>query len=232
MKKARQYCLYELRIDSDLEWLHFPMPETKLKRLERSIKKDGVMKPLVIWRDRIVDGYKRYRICRRYDIPFPVREVRFESRNEVMEWICDRNLIRYDLTEEYRRYDTGKKYMLECDSMMNAIENTEFTGKPRYKSHIAEQLSDALSVPKSTLIKYGQYANAIDMIRKTQPEFSDMIISGQLRVSIENVIEISKLTPDDLRTYYSIFRRKPRTHITIYDIRHELYWTRYQLAVM
>ena len=226
MRTERRYILYELNIDPEYEWLHIPMSEAKRSRLEADIGKNGVLKPLVVWRGYVVDGHKRYEICRRHGLVIPIRNISFDCSYDAMIWICGKNLLRFDLTEEYRKYNIGKMYLLKRDRARDQITGTVSSRYPKNNYPIAWQMGGELKMSHSTVLKYSQYAEAIDMIRKLQPDICKKILNGQIRVSHENVLEISKLSPEDLMILKKSFCEEDRTHFTISEIRHELHWNR------
>jgi hypothetical protein len=74
---------------------------------------DSCRDPLVVWcyqvhdvdRGRhidlriLIDGHNRYEICTRLDIPFDVKEIDFDSRDEAKLWIVQNQLGRRNLTD-------------------------------------------------------------------------------------------------------------------------------------
>ncbi len=64
---------HQLKTDPDFLRLCSQISETEYQLLAESIRSDGCENPIFVWRDIILDGHKRYRICSDNDIPFEVR---------------------------------------------------------------------------------------------------------------------------------------------------------------
>lgn len=62
------------------------------------------MDPIVVWKgyDIIVDGHHRYEICKRLQIPYGIREVEFEDREAVKQWMLEHQLVRRNLNNFQR----------------------------------------------------------------------------------------------------------------------------------
>ncbi len=230
-----RYALHELKIDESFERLHVFMPEVKRKRLEQNIHQRGVSKPIITWHGFIVDGHKRYEIYHRRGILFPIRNIDSWSRYDVMEWLCDKNLKRFDLTDEYRKYFIGKKYLIQIEKSNSLAAEDSPAGKDPKPLHnrylIAREMGEIHNVSHSTVLKYSQYAEAIDAIYEREPAVVGSILTGQVRVSIENVIEISRLSNDDLSILKDCFRDKNRDRVIMSEIWHELQWNRVHPSV-
>lgn len=152
-----RYALYELKTDSEFQRLHIPMTNEKLKRLEYNINQRGVTKPIVTWNGFIVDGHKRYGIYHRRKMPFAVRSVDSWSRYAVLDWLCESNLKRFDLTDEYRKYFIGRKFLIQMDNSDNHLGggvSGSFNPKPHNKYVIAQDLGMEFKISRNTVVKY------------------------------------------------------------------------------
>lgn len=209
-ESEHQSAMYELNIDEEFQRLHIPMVEKKFKRLEQNIYQRGATKPILIWNGYIVDGHKRYDIFHRRNIPFRVHIVDFSSRNEIMDWLCDKNLLRQDLTDEYRKYFIGKKlliqYALIKDTDSETLhDNVSQSTTPQNKYLLALQIGQTFSLSYVTVLKYAHYAQAIDSIYRWEPGIAEQILTASVKVSHDNVLLISQLPPDNLKKLRSGF---------------------------
>ena len=67
-----------------------------------------------IWGNTLVDGHNRYEIVQEHpEISFSTMPLPFESREEVLAWICKNQLGRRNLTPEQKYYLMGKQYEAE-----------------------------------------------------------------------------------------------------------------------
>ena len=73
---------------------HSPIEQ---KALTTSVLKHGCLIPLVIWKDMLIDGHERLKICKEHGIPFETTEVRFEDDSEAITWILKHQLATRNL---------------------------------------------------------------------------------------------------------------------------------------
>jgi hypothetical protein len=92
----------ELTIIDELKNLLLPLTEAEFTGLEESIAKDGCLSPLAVWNDILVDGYHRYEICRKHQIPFAVKSIVLENLDEAKIWIWQHQGNRRNLTDFQR----------------------------------------------------------------------------------------------------------------------------------
>ncbi len=83
-----------------MEWAQAIMPEPaekEMEELERSIRRDGCLNPVITWNGQIVDGHKRAEICTRLGLPYQEREMDFESRGHAEAWTIRQQVARRNL---------------------------------------------------------------------------------------------------------------------------------------
>lgn len=99
-----------LKVDIDFKNILPPLTTQEYMELEKSIKEKGVLSPILVWNGYIVDGHNRYEICRTNRIDnFPIKEVEFKNKEEVLEWILSHQLGRRNLTD-FQRNEVALKY--------------------------------------------------------------------------------------------------------------------------
>ena len=86
--------------------------------LTENVRQNGVLTPILVYQDKIIDGHNRYRICKEYNIPFEIKEVNFSSDSEAIVWIIKeqvskRNLTPFQRCEMVLRYEPEIKAELE-----------------------------------------------------------------------------------------------------------------------
>ena len=91
------------RIDPEFMALIPPLQEEEYRQLEQNILAYKKCRDaIVVWDGTIVDGHNRFRICATHGVPFEIKEVEFESRDEAKLWILDNQLGRRNLTNAMR----------------------------------------------------------------------------------------------------------------------------------
>lgn len=96
-----------IRIDKEFKSLIPPLSDEEFKQLEENILRDGIREPLVMWHvpngdDILIDGHNRWEISAKHaGIPFDIKRMTFDTREDVIQWIIlnqfgRRNLSAYD----------------------------------------------------------------------------------------------------------------------------------------
>lgn len=100
----------ELKIDADFESCLPMLSKEEYNELEKGICKNGILSPILVWNGIIVDGHNRYKICKAHRIEnIPIKEMKFSSKSEVIEWILRNQLGRRNLTD-FQRNKVALKY--------------------------------------------------------------------------------------------------------------------------
>ena len=107
--------MINLKIDPEFQNQIPPLTDDEYKQLEENILKEGkLLSPLIVWNNTLVDGHNRYAILQKHpEICFSTMPLRFESREEVLAWICKNQLGRRNLTPEQKKFLIGKQYSVE-----------------------------------------------------------------------------------------------------------------------
>ena len=92
------------------------------------------------------------------------------------------------------------------------------------KTEIAAIIGKEYNFGFSTVTKYDVYARALDELRIKGPEITSRILNGSLRVSHENVIELSRLPIEDINGLKRLLNSGSIDRIS--QLRHELRWQR------
>ena len=107
--------MINLKIDPEFQSQIPPLTDDEFKQLEENILKEGkLLSPLIVWNNTLVDGHNRYAILQKHpEIYFSTMPLPFESREEVLAWICKNQLGRRNLTPEQKKFLIGKQYSVE-----------------------------------------------------------------------------------------------------------------------
>ena len=207
-----EQCIYELKIDTGFKRLIPPLSAEELNRLEQNIIRDGCREPICVWNNRILDGHNRYEICTRRQIPFRIQHIDFENREEAIVWICANQLGRRNITEETRKYLIGKRYEMEKILGAHNAAGTNQHVKNEVKAKMLpelpfgltagrtrERLGEEYNISHATILNYEKYSQALDLLSRVVPELVPKILSGEVKISIENTVELSQLSEQDIK---------------------------------
>ena len=205
--------LRQLQIDPHFKNLIRPLQRKEYLQLEQNILADGCRDPLIVWNGVIVDGHNRYEICMRHQIPFAVLEMDFSCEAEAIAWICANQLGRRNISEETRKFLIGKQYEAEkligvnknpngnnqYSSDLNSEDADQSPEEVHSRSKTAEKIAKENHISKGTVEKYAIYARAMDTLAEKDSAIVPKILSGQYKIAHKNVVELSKLSPPEIK---------------------------------
>ena len=210
-----------LKTDEEFKHLIRPLRQREYAQLERSLLSDGCRDPIVVWNDVLVDGHNRYGICMRYDIPFEVKEMKFECREAAIAWICANQLGKRNITGETRKFLIGMQYenemvaarirnrlgrnqhSIDTSAMSEAEEDRAF------RHWAAQRIAEENNVSVAAVQKYAIFTRALEKIGKKEPKLVPKILSGQYKIAHKHVMEMAELPAEALQRMNRKIERNP-----------------------
>ena len=173
--------MINLKIDPEFQNQIPPLTDDEYKQLEENILKEGkLLSPLIVWNNTLVDGHNRYAILQKHpEICFSTMPLRFESREEVLAWICKNQLGRRNLTPEQKYYLMGKQY--EAEKAAHGGDRKSSDAK-----------SSSL---KANLIDNSKTCDRI--AEELMPGLKQSILSGQTKVSKADMHRLARTAYHD-----------------------------------
>ena len=206
----------QLKIKKEFKNLIRPLRRQEYLQLEENILRDGCREPIITWNGYIIDGHNRYEICTKHNIEYAICEMKFDSDEDAIAWICANQLGRRNISDETRKFLIGMQYESEkiINSRKNANGNNQYGSEDDYvqgQSEIkpysersvhktAQRISEENHISPGTVLKYAQYTRALEVIGSKEPELVPKILSGRYKIAHKNVIKMSELTEKELKT--------------------------------
>ena len=112
-----------------------------------------------IWGNTLVDGHNRYAILQKHpEICFSTMPLLFESREEVLAWICKNQLGRRNLTPEQKLFLIGKQYEAERAEhgllvTMSSAQTVSLAGVPKMGTSVRALKRVSVSPRKTVSVK-------------------------------------------------------------------------------
>jgi len=232
--------IYHLKVDKDFKNLIRPLQRKEYLQLEANILADGCRDPIVTYNGYIIDGHNRYEICTKHKIPFTVLEMDFDCRESAIAWICANQLGRRNITEETRKFLIGMQYESEkiADTKKNIQGVNQYSAlsgtipyegfdaaqnRPRSSGHItAQRIAKENHVSAGTVQKYAMYTRALETIGRADPAMVPRILSGRYKVSHQNIIDLSRMSPEEIRKISRKMERNQQTFVQYKKSRNEI----------
>ncbi len=213
-KKSKDYAT-----DPVFERYVQPYDKNASQQLLNAILDDIDGRVVHVWRGIHLNDKTKYEICLKHGIDIKIKEFSFSGRNSAAYYICSKELGRKDLCEDYRKYLIGLSFHYK-----ELIESRDVFRRPVGKNKMAAELGKTIGIAGGTVLKYNQYSDAMDLIFERDPAFAKKILMGGVKVSHENVVELSRLRTEEIRAVARAVEEERIEKLTIADIRNEIRW--------
>ena len=192
--------MINLKIDPEFQNQIPPLTDDEYKQLEENILKEGkLISPLIVWNNILVDGHNRYAILQKHpEIYFSTMPLPFESREEVLAWICKNQLGRRNLPPEQKKFLIGKQYSVE-HRKPGGNGNNQYTATTQeavqeelcqidtipptsVEASIRKQIADRNNVSESYVVRSEKFMRGVEIMEQMMPGTKEKILSGQFKV--------------------------------------------------
>ena len=192
--------MINLKIDPEFQSQIPPLTDDEFKQLEENILKEGkLLSPLIVWNNTLVDGHNRYAILQKHpEIYFSTMPLPFESRGEVLAWICKNQLGRRNLTPEQKKFLIGKQYSVE-HRKPGGNGNNQYTATTQEavqeelcqidtipptsaEASIRKQIAERNNVSESYVTRSEKFMRGVEIMEQMVPGMQEKILSGQFKV--------------------------------------------------
>lgn len=189
--------MINLKIDPEFQSQIPPLTDDEFKQLEENILKEGkLISPLIVWGNTLIDGHNRYAILQKHpEIYFSTMPLPFESREEVLAWICKNQLGRRNLTPEQKYYLMGKQYEAEKaahggDRKSSDAKSSSLKANLIDNSKTCDRIAEENGVSRASVLRASHYTRGIDIADNLSPGIKQKVFSGEVKFTNE---EMSKL---------------------------------------
>lgn len=202
----------KLRRNSEYRRLYQPMTAQEYEQLESELKDcTDTTVEIKTWVNIVLYDYEKLEICKKYNIPYVDSRLYVRNSEEALLWLCKNQLERKDLALEMRKYLIGKRYLYEkmlgahtmsARRVANSLKENHKMNEPRYEycaMKTRERLAKEYNVVHMTIWKYSIFAEALDTIYDISEELASAIMRGNIKLSQENVVAISKLSDKEIQ---------------------------------
>jgi len=184
-----------LLVDLEFSAMIPPLRSDERLLLEENLLRDGCRDALVVWAEEniLLDGHNRLEICRRLNIPYETVGISLPDREAAADWIDANQLGRRNLNPDQasllrgRRYNRLKK--AQNDGGKGTRKTTVAQSEPRFTADI---LAKQHGVSRATIVRDGQFADAVEKVEALDPEITKKVTKGDAPARIY-VIKAAKL---------------------------------------
>jgi len=172
--------------------------------VEKNILENGCLFPLVLWDNILIDGFNRYEICTKHDIPFETVSKDFDSRENVLIWIIANQVSRRNLTPLLLSYYRGLHYKADKKIIKNLGGKNQYSEVKSQNETKAQSLSTAsrlaaqYNVSRNTVLRDSQVAEAIDVLGEASPDAKRNVLSGAAGITKKQLKDLLSGTEEDI----------------------------------
>ena len=192
--------IINLKIDPEFQSQIPPLTDDEFKQLEENILKEGkLISPLIVWGNTLVDGHNRYAILQKHpEIYFSTMPLPFESREEVLAWICKNQLGRRNLTPEQKKFLIGKQYSVEHrkpggngnnqyttatqETVQEELCQNDTIPPVSSETSIRRKIAEQHHVSESYVSRSEKFMKGVEIMEELVPGMQEKILSGQTKI--------------------------------------------------
>lgn len=171
-----------ITIDSEFQSLIPALSAEEYGQLEENILHDGIRDALIVWDGILLDGHNRYEIAQKYDLPYEVQEMSFDSRADAEIWVIKNQLGRRNISVTVR-YDLAKrlKPRIEAKAKENLIAGAEMTNTGLQKS--VKAVNTQKEIAKIVGVSHDTIAKLEKIDTQAPPEIKKAVWAGEMSVN-------------------------------------------------
>ena len=202
--------MINLKIDPEFQNQIPPLTDDEYRQLEENILKEGkLLSPLIVWGNTLVDGHNRYAILQNHpEICFSTMPLRFESKEEVLAWICKNQLGRRNLTPEQKKFLIGKQYSVEHrkpggngnnqytvtaeEPIQEELCQNDTIPPVSSEASIRKKIAEQHHVSESYVTRSEKFMKGVEIMEQMIPGMQEKILSGQFKVRDADMHRLSR----------------------------------------
>ena len=202
--------MINLKIDPEFQNQIPPLTDDEYEQLEENILKEGkLLSPLIVWNNTLVDGHNRYAILQKHpEIYFSTMPLPFESREEVLAWICKNQLGRRNLTPEQKKLLIGKQYSVEHrkpggngnnqyttatqETVQEELCQNDTIPPVSSETSIRRKIAEQHHVSESYVSRSEKFMKGVEIMEELVPGMQEKILSGQTKIRDADLHRLAK----------------------------------------
>lgn len=209
--------LSKYKINPIFERLIQPMNEKTKKELMQMLAAKPELRTVEVWNGYHLNDASKYQECLQRGFSVQIVNRNFTDDYHAAVYICSEQLKRNDLTSEYRKYLIGQQYMYA-----EQIYLSNHQGERIVKYRVAYRIGEESNIGGGTVLKYNRYSVAMNTVFDQNKELALRILLKSTRVSHDNVIELSRLTENEINNLALAVTENHMARLTFQDIRSEV----------
>lgn len=190
-----------LQIDPEFKRLSVPLSVEEEHKLEKSLMREGCKDPIIVWNGCILDGHKRYAVCSYEEIEYETVRMDFATREEAIIWMCKKRMENLTPDDVMYKYLGGRRYACEkirAQAIRKERRKQELEAGTQPNTgtvpsgRVSIPLARELGINRTTIEKYGTFADSMEQIASKDPLMFDVICQGKAVMSYAKISHLAK----------------------------------------
>jgi flagellar biosynthesis regulator FlaF len=187
-----------IKVKEEFKQLIPPLTKEEFKQLEDNCMKDGIREKIITWNGFIIDGHNRFEIATKWGLDYQTESKRFDSENDVKEWMINNQFGRRNLSNYQRSV-----LALELESVFSerAREKQIEGGKNKVvqKSEQAPMERKAITqISKVANVSHDTIAKVKVIQNQAEDELKTKLVNGEVSIN-QAYQEIKKQKAEDFK---------------------------------
>lgn len=176
----------EIILDEEFKHLMPPLGGEAYTQLTENLLKNGCLHALVLWKGILIDGYNRYEICSRHNIPYETVNMELPSREAAKLWIIELQAGRRNMTPTQLAYLRGCHYRT-IKKLESSVNNST-----------SSQLAEMYRVSKGTILRDSKVSEAIDAIGDVSQEAKKTLLADEIKIEKKTLERLASAPSDEI----------------------------------
>lgn len=196
--------------DPEFRSLELPLSKPQREELEQRILTYGKHDTIFVWKNTIIYGYESYDICQRHLFRVNPTDQYFAHRDNVIAWICRRQLKLKDMNQNARAWLLFNLYEAEKRNEKRQKAKDEFqyrqlspsthaTSLPFWETGSMRVMSDLgkeFGVCSGTLTRYVVFGKKLNQLEGLYPGVRARILLGELEIARAHIGALLEMPSD------------------------------------
>ena len=166
-----------LQIKEEFKKLIPALTVEEFNQLEANCLAEGIREKIITWNGFIIDGHNRYEIATRWNLEYQTESKRFETENDVREWMIHNQFGRRNLSNYQRSV-----LALELKSVFSARakENLSDGGKG---CQISDKVDTKKELAKLANVSHDTIAKVKVIEAKAEDTLKEKLLNGEISIN-------------------------------------------------
>jgi len=176
--------------------LELPLDSAERAVLEEEILQRGFNQYFFVWHGCLLMNFDAFDICNKHNIKYRIKAKRYPSLEIAVSEVCKMHLKLTVENDMMKKYLIGTRFHVEKE--LAKQQPQEFDGQFCYDDSAMktrERLAKEFEVVAHTIYMYGVHAETLSSIADVSEELFLRIMKKEIKVSIETLQAILKLSP-------------------------------------